>query len=273
MKLHTPGLITFPSVPIVSPRRPLKTDCLSRARQFLFLRDFRAAFASAIIDDDDGDDGDDDSNIPAGAVLRMLYANLRREDLEDFYRTFLPEERFPELYGSELGIDQGGAGVPLPELVEELTRDEEEEEEEEDGAQSRRGEKKSWDFEDALEKLSMSTELLRLMRTSLHPPHKVIRAGAAGRRKPEMTPNAAFPYCYYQDKDEEGVRHGPYGARYCDSFQTTFNEMGLCYTYNAGDLGIDPDLDEDAVKVRNVKGCGWKKGLSLIIDRQKLWTK
>ncbi len=37
--------------------------------------------------------------------------------------------------------------------------------------------------------------------------------------------------------------------------------MGLCYSFNSQDLGIDPDIGEDASKVRNVKGCGKKKGL------------
>ncbi len=54
--------------------------------------------------------------------------------------------------------------------------------------------------------------------------------------------------------------------------QTTFNEMGLCYTFNNPNLGFDPDLTEDAIKVRNVKGCGRKKGLSIIMDRHKLFT-
>ncbi len=69
----------------------MNTDCLRRARRFLFLRDLRSTL--------------DFSSVPAAAVLRMLYANLRPEDRPDFYAEFLPAERYPELYGSGLGLE------------------------------------------------------------------------------------------------------------------------------------------------------------------------
>ena len=33
-----------------------------------------------------------------------------------------------------------------------------------------------------------------------------------------------------------------YKERYCDAFQPTFNEHGLCYTFNNPDVGLDNDL-------------------------------
>ncbi len=72
----------FFSFPPPSDRVSLRTDCPSLARHFLFLREFRASF-----------DGVDLSEVPAGAVLRMLYANMDDEvegAKEDFYATFLP---------------------------------------------------------------------------------------------------------------------------------------------------------------------------------------
>ena len=35
----------------------------------------------------------------------------------------------------------------------------------------------------------------------------------------------------------KGLLHGPYNERYCNSFQTTINEAGLCYTFNNYNLG------------------------------------
>ena len=36
---------------------------------------------------------------------------------------------------------------------------------------------------------------------------------------------------------QKGLLHGPYNERYCNSFQTTINEAGLCYTFNNYNLG------------------------------------
>ncbi len=83
----------------------------------------------------------------------------------------------------------------------------------------------SWALGDAAAGLEMSTELLRVMRASLHPPHKL--QSVSGRRRMTKVPNAAIPYCYYQDKDDEGVRQGPYDARYCDSFQVGIFGLNL----------------------------------------------
>ncbi len=101
-------------------------------------------------------------------------------------------------------------GVPLPELVEELTKGKREEEEFDNGSPSKAT---PWDIDSALDGLAMSDDLLRVMRVSLHPPHKIVG------RKQTAVPNAAFPYCYYENKDVEGVKHESHEAKYCDSFQ------------------------------------------------------
>ena len=130
---------------------------------------------------------------------------------------FYYRRRFPELYGSTLRSEEEESGssssIPIPELVEELT----EKTAYDGGDDSDVTSSDSWALGDAAAGLEMSTELLRVMRASLHPPHKL--QSVSGRRRMTKVPNAAIPYCYYQDKDDEGVRQGPYDARYCDSFQ------------------------------------------------------
>lgn len=144
------------------------------------------------------------STIPPGAILRMLYSNLDQRERVEFYGRYLPIDEFPDLYGSKLGLEGEAADVPVPELVEELTRKDQYNEDQDEV-------EVPWHLEKALSELKMSTELLREMRTSMHPPHKFMEG--------KKVPNAAFPYCYYEDKDVEGTKTGPYDARYCDSFQ------------------------------------------------------
>ena len=116
------------------------------------------------------------------------------------------------------------------------------------------------------------------MMMGLHPPHisggfyKASHGNLIDAIDP--IPSPAFPFCYYQDKtDSKGRPFGPYGDNYCEDFQPTFNENGLCYTYNNHELGMiafeGADADhraERSFQVRKVKGCGKKKGFTLIVD-------
>ena len=52
---------------------------------------------------------------------------------------------------------------------------------------------------------------------------------------------AAFPVCIY-DGGQDGYevdKDGYGGNAYCNMFQTTFNEHGMCYTYNNYELSLD----------------------------------
>ena len=55
-------------------------------------------------------------------------------------------------------------------------------------------------------------------------------------------------------------------------FQTTINEAGLCYTFNNYDLGMDSSASSrpSAISVRNVRGCGKRKGLRVVVDSRRL---
>ena len=37
----------------------------------------------------------------------------------------------------------------------------------------------------------------------------------------------------------QGAQMGPYKERFCQSFQTTANEDGICYTYNNHEVSIE----------------------------------
>ena len=58
-------------------------------------------------------------------------------------------------------------------------------------------------------------------------PHVIDRSG-----RPRS--QAAFPVCIY-----DGSQDGYAGNPYCNMFQTTFNEHGMCYTYNNYELSLD----------------------------------
>ncbi len=75
-----------------------------------------------------------------------------------------------------------------------------------------------------IERIGIDSELLDTMKKSLHPPH-VLENG-------KIVPNAAFPFCKYGSREGDGILLPEYGERYCNAFQTTFNEYGLCYTFN-----------------------------------------
>ena len=65
-------------------------------------------------------------------------------------------------------------------------------------------------------------------------PHVIDRKG-----RPQS--QAAFPVCIY-DGSQDGYevnKEGYGGNPYCNMFQTTFNEHGMCYTYNNYELSLD----------------------------------
>ena len=83
----------------------------------------------------------------------------------------------------------------------------------------------------------------------------------------EREANPAFPLCLYTNKHKEGTVLGEYkGDTYCDAFQTTFNDHGLCYTYNNVKLFKDDEEDNQPFKIRNVEGCGKERGFQMVID-------
>lgn len=200
------------------------------------------------------------SDILPGSLLQWLYTNAQnQQSRRDLFRKYFPVESFPSLYSSSLGTEDH---IPIPEVVHTLTDKVESILEGGGGG------------EDKLRNITFSEDLLHVMRLSVHPPHV---AGRHGHRSGSVdfttTPNPAFPFCWYRDKLDEGLRFGPYGEQYCQGFQTTINEVGLCYSYNNYDLGKDPEAGPEAIQVRNVAGCGKKKGLQVIVDTQKLATK
>lgn len=76
-------------------------------------------------------------------------------------------------------------------------------------------------------------------------------------------------FCTYFDLGES---FGPYNEKYCNAFQTTINEEGLCYTFNNFNLGTSGISDEDdkIFTVQKVPGCGKSKGFRVVVDSQRL---
>lgn len=117
--------------------------------------------------------------------------------------------------------------------------------------------------------LVLSPRLTETMRYSLHPPH-AFEDGGAGL----PVPSPAFPVCRYDGQDDD-----PASAT-CRSFQTTFNDYGLCYTFNNVRLGGQADAAPAAdaghgqafFRIRRVHGCGKKRGFQLAVDSHRLAT-
>ena len=148
---------------------------------------------------------------------------------------FVDINKFPELY---IHLAQSQLKMTVPELVamlanRHLTN------EEQDQARSSQRRPKNLDsaFNDQhrlrrsqmsdnlpIKSIGLDSELLDTMKKSLHPPH-VVENG-------RVVPNAAFPFCNYGRREGDGVQLPEYGDRFCDDFQTTFNDHGLCYTFN-----------------------------------------
>ena len=90
--------------------------------------------------------------------------------------------------------------------------------------------------------------------------------------------NPTFPFCFYgpkgsKNQDLKTSYMHAYQESYCNAFQTTFNELGTCYTINNLDQGFDEDKGGPGSGARpllQVKGCGKSKGLKLVLDSQRL---
>ena len=86
--------------------------------------------------------------------------------------------------------------------------------------------------------------------------------------------NPTFPFCFYgpQESNTHDLKTSymnAYQESYCNAFQTTFNELGICYTINNLDQGFD-DTKNGSRPLLKVKGCGKSKGLKLVLDSQRL---
>ena len=66
--------------------------------------------------------------------------------------------------------------------------------------------------------------------------------------KQQINPNPTFPFCFYGSENKvEGQQPSylkAYQESYCNAFQTTFNEHGLCYTINNSEQGFDEILEK-----------------------------
>ena len=66
--------------------------------------------------------------------------------------------------------------------------------------------------------------------------------------KQQINPNPTFPFCFYGSENKvEGQEPSylkAYQESYCNAFQTTFNEHGLCYTINNSEQGFDEILEK-----------------------------
>ena len=112
--------------------------------------------------------------------------------------------------------------------------------------------------------LETGPEFLSMMRMSIYPPHV--------KEHQNMIPDAAFPICAYAGQ-EEGIKVKEYqNDKFCSSFQTTFNDHGLCYTFNNVQQRLESSLERNDTlfKIRTVSGCGKESGLQLIIDNHKI---
>ncbi len=90
-----------------------------------------------------------------------------------------------------------------------------------------------------LRNLRLNHALTETMRYSLHPPH-VLERDSSSSSSFVPVPGASFPICSY-DGDGGGadaaVADEYPSDRFCGLFRTTFNDHGLCYTFNNVRLG------------------------------------
>jgi hypothetical protein len=233
-------------------------SCSQKIKDYIFFKQMTKIFPKPVTDKD----------IRPGSLLRFLFVQL--EEKEKRTKMF---EKYLGHYKKAWSWDFGHEHVknlPLPNLIHILEAADEHNEEDTSG-------------------LQFNVKLLRAFIQSHHPPHvfdhfENVHDGDSLQRVSAPT----FPFCwYYRDNlTNAGVEFGPYGERYCDSFQATFNEYGLCYTYNNEDLhtnGIQADKGGDitnvngngghAFEVKKIEGCGKKKGLRLIIDANEMSTR
>ncbi len=112
--------------------------------------------------------------------------------------------------------------------------------------------------------IKFSKELLTIVKQSHHAP-QVFDYFEEAEQPYQKVAAATIPFCWYYNANitNSGMPFGPYGERYCQEFQTTFNEYGLCYTYNNFDLDTNGiDLEGEVIEdIKPTEGCGKKKGL------------
>ncbi|XP_059093651.1 uncharacterized protein LOC131888743 [Tigriopus californicus] len=194
------------------------------------------------------------SQTPPGSIMSWVFAHLPdNENATHLYHHFFPRSKFPELYSEAYGTFED---MPLPDLVHYLND---------------HGEIDSARLSNITNhfRLNLTKTLLNVMRFSIHPPHVAeVQEDFSIRQMPQPL----FPFCWFRDQLDSGIKYGPYDEHYCHSFQTTFNDHGLCYTFNNFDLGFDDRATNEAVQVRKVQGCGKSKGLRVIIDNHKFAT-
>lgn len=194
------------------------------------------------------------SQIPPGSIMSWVFAHLPdNENATHLYHSFFPRSQFPELYSAAYGTWED---MPLPDLVHYLN----------DHGEIDKSRLLSITNHF---RLNLTKTLLDVMRFSIHPPHVAeVEADFSIRQMPQPL----FPFCWFRDQLDSGIKYGAYDEHYCHSFQTTFNDHGLCYTFNNFDLGFDDRAANEAVQVRKVQGCGKSKGLRVIIDNHKVAT-
>ena len=196
-----------------------------------------------------GSDYNKDVVLQPGTLMKWLYYHLPTEDDRyELYEKFLNGKEFA--YGDEIGLFD----ISIPDITKILFK-----------SDKKRQKSENWD-------LNMNDKIRRIMEHSTNPPllfpeyDKSTKIGTASK-----TTNALFPFCIYNnDKGREGVDAGPYKESYCHSFQPVMNDRGQCYSYNNLKIHSDEGANGEAIKVRQVAGCGKRKGMRLVIDTHNM---
>eukprot|EP00094_Tigriopus_californicus_P011134 TCALIF_10745-PA protein Name:"Similar to ppk28 Pickpocket protein 28 (Drosophila melanogaster)" AED:0.17 eAED:0.17 QI:0/0/0/0.66/1/1/3/0/792 len=224
----------------------MRTNCSRYVKDFRFLRDLKKLLQS-----DEARVHNQFATARPGTILKMIHSlvDADPEAQKVLFDTYLDPIKYPTIYSCSKG------DMPVPDLVTLIS---------------------SWGWRDGrvkdqcdLANVKFGEELIDIMRTSLHPPHAIDEEG-------KVVPNAAFPYCWYDNKRQEGAKLDQYPeGRFCNAFQTVFNDHGLCYTYNNFKLGME-NISKDSLhnsevfKMRSVAGCGKDRGLQLVVDNHRL---
>ena len=90
---------------------------------------------------------------------------------------------------------------------------------------------------------SLNPEIMQILQLTLHPPHAV--------HNKKIVSSPTFPFCFYGSEGRLGQEH------YCNAFQTTFNEYGLCYTFNNAHQGLQEYFSNETF---------WQRKGNLTID-------
>jgi hypothetical protein len=232
--------------------------CFELVKDYFFFKQISSFFPKPVKEKD----------VKPGSLLRFLFVQLEDKKLRTkMYHKYL--DNYSKAWSWSLGHEIA-ENMPLPDLIHVLEAADEHHDDDTNG-------------------LQFNVKLLRAFIQSHHPPHvfdhfENVHHGDSL----QLVSAPTFPFCWYYNENvtNSGVEFGPYGDRYCDNFQPTFNEYGLCYTYNNEDLhtnGIYSDKGGDitnlngnggnAFNVRKIEGCGKEKGFRLIIDANEMSTR